>query len=134
MVRREAYIGEGHDHAASASAAVLLTVLMLTGWFPIAQAIGAWVFNSLAPLSDASHMLTDALALAVALSMIRVGRRPADRRRTWGYHRFEVLAAALNASLLHDVKGACFEVWSDLLGSVALILGAVVLWLTGWTG
>ncbi|MBI0435970.1 cation diffusion facilitator family transporter [Roseomonas sp. KE0001] len=178
-------MGQGHDHGAgNANSAALAKALGLTGAFLLAEVAGAYIFNSLALLSDAAHMLTDALALAVALVAIRVGRRPADRRRTWGYHRFEILAAAFNASLLFlvalyilyeayqrfrepaeigslgmlavaafgllvnwismrllaggsesslNVKGAYLEVWSDLLGSVAVIIGAAVIWATGWT-
>lgn len=178
-------MGSGHDHGAgSANSAALGKALGLTGAFMLAEVAGAYVFNSLALLSDAAHMLTDALALVVALIAIRVGRRPADRRRTWGYHRFEILAAAFNASLLFlvaiyilyeaygrfrepasvgsvgmlavavfgllvnwismrllaggsegslNMKGAYLEVWSDFLGSVAVIIGAAVIWATGWT-
>ena len=86
-----------HNHAAGANSKMLGWALALTTTFLVAELVGAYVFNSLALLSDAAHMLTDALALAVALVAIRVGRRPADRRRTWGYHRFEILAAAFNA-------------------------------------
>ena len=177
-------MGQGHDHGTgNANSAALTKALALTGSFLLAEVVGAYVFNSLALLSDAAHMLTDALALAVAIVAIRVGRRPADRRRTWGYHRFEILAAAFNASLLFlvalyilyeayqrfrepaevgslgmlavaafgllvnwismrllaggsesslNVKGAYLEVWSDFLGSVAVILGAGVIWATGW--
>ncbi|MBS5904673.1 MAG: cation transporter [Acetobacteraceae bacterium] len=178
-------MGQGHDHGAgNANSAALTKALALTGAFLLAEVAGAYVFNSLALLSDAAHMLTDALALAVALVAIRIGRRPADRRRTWGYHRFEILAAAFNASLLFlvaiyilyeayqrfrepaevgtvgmlavaafgllvnwismrllaggsesslNVKGAYLEVWSDFLGSIAVIVGAAVIWATGWT-
>jgi cobalt-zinc-cadmium efflux system protein len=45
-------------------------------------------------------MFTDAMALAIAIAAIRLSRMPADRKRTFGYYRFEVLAAALNAVLL----------------------------------
>jgi len=178
-------MGSGHDHGAgNANSAALAKALALTGSFLLVEVVGAYAFNSLALLSDAAHMLTDALALAVALVAIRIGRRPADRRRTWGYHRFEILAAAFNASLLFlvaiyilyeayqrfrapaeigsvgmlvvaafglmvnwismrllaggsegslNVKGAYLEVWSDFLGSVAVIVGAVIIWATGWT-
>jgi cobalt-zinc-cadmium efflux system protein len=50
-------------------------------------------------------MFTDAAALAIALAAIRIGRRPADDRRTYGYRRFEILAAAFNALLLFAVAG-----------------------------
>src|SRR5690606_19294350 len=95
----------GHDHAAGANARSLTIALALTGTFLIAELAGAWLFNSLALLSDAAHMFTDAAALAIALAAIRIGRRPADDRRTYGYRRFEILAAAFNALLLFAVAG-----------------------------
>ncbi|MEJ7931700.1 cation diffusion facilitator family transporter [Ramlibacter sp. AN1015] len=66
----------------------------------VAEVVGAWISGSLALLSDAAHMFTDAAALAIALSAARLSQRPADARRSFGYHRFEILAAALNAVLL----------------------------------
>ena len=69
-------MGQGHDHGAgNANSAALTKALALTGAFLLAEVAGAYVFNSLALLSDAAHMLTDALALAVALVAIRIGRR-----------------------------------------------------------
>lgn len=93
----------GHDHTAGANARSLTIALALTSSFLVAELAGAWLFNSLALLSDAAHMFTDAAALAIALAAIRIGRRPADDKRTYGYRRFEILAAAFNALLLFAV-------------------------------
>ena len=93
----------GHDHMAGANSRNLTIALALTGTFLLAELMGAWLFNSLALLSDAAHMFTDAAALAIALAAIRIGRRPADVKRTYGYRRFEILAAAFNALLLFAV-------------------------------
>jgi cobalt-zinc-cadmium efflux system protein len=93
----------GHDHTAGANAKSLTIALALTGTFLVAELVGAWLFNSLALLSDAAHMFTDAAALAIALAAIRIGQRPADKKRTYGYRRFEILAAAFNALLLFAV-------------------------------
>ena len=93
----------GHDHTAGANSRSLTIALALTGTFLVAELIGAWLFNSLALLSDAAHMFTDAAALAIALAAIRIGQRPADNKRTYGYRRFEILAAAFNALLLFAV-------------------------------
>lgn len=95
----------GHDHTAGANAKSLTIALGLTGSFLIAELVGAWWFNSLALLSDAAHMFTDAAALAIALAAIKIGQRPADKQRTYGYRRFEILAAAFNAVLLFVVAG-----------------------------
>ncbi|MFC7782126.1 cation diffusion facilitator family transporter [Legionella taurinensis] len=78
----------------------LWLALLLTGSFLIAEVIGGIITGSLALISDAAHMLTDVTALIIALIAIRIGKRPADARRTFGYYRFEILAAAFNAGLL----------------------------------
>ncbi|MGQ2931105.1 MAG: cation diffusion facilitator family transporter [Sphingopyxis sp.] len=97
--------GHAHNHGAGANARSLSIALGLTATFLVAELVGAWLFNSLALLSDAAHMFTDAAALAIALAAIRIGQRPADKRRTYGYRRFEILAAAFNAVLLFLVAG-----------------------------
>ena len=175
----------GSEHAlpATGNEGALRIALVLTGGFMLAEVIGGLMLNSLALLSDAAHMFTDVAALAIALAAIRVARRAADNRRTFGYHRFEILAAAFNALLLFgvaayilyeawqrwrnppvvqttgvlviavlglvvnlvsmrllsagkdaslNVKGAYLEVWSDLLGSIGVIVGALVIRFTGW--
>jgi cobalt-zinc-cadmium efflux system protein len=65
--------------------------------------IAGFITQSLALLSDAAHMFTDAAALAIALAAIKVAKRPADDKRTFGYQRFEILAALFNASMLFVV-------------------------------
>ena len=95
--------GHAHNHAAGANTKMLGWALALTSTYLVAEVIGAFVFNSLALLSDAAHMLTDVAALVIALVAIRIGQRPADDKRTFGYKRFEILAAAFNAMLLFAV-------------------------------
>lgn len=95
--------GHAHNHAAGANSRMLAWALGLTTTFLVAELIGAYVFNSLALLSDAAHMFTDAAALAIALAAVKIGQRPADDKRTFGYRRFEILAAAFNALLLFAV-------------------------------
>jgi cobalt-zinc-cadmium efflux system protein len=110
-------LSRGHDHAlpSAANERVLWLALGLTGTFLVAEVAAGLVFNSLALLSDAAHMFTDAAALAIALAAIRVARRPADSKRTYGYHRFEILAAALNALLLFAVAAyILYEGWKRL--------------------
>jgi len=95
-------MGAGHSHGISSNTNEkrLWIVLTLTGAFLIAELFAAYITRSLALLSDAAHMFTDVAALAVSLIAIRIGRRAADRKRTFGYQRFEILAAAYNASVL----------------------------------
>lgn len=66
----------------------------------IAEAVGGWWTNSLALLADAGHMLTDVAALALTISAIWVGGRPATERKTFGYYRLEILAAFVNGIAL----------------------------------
>lgn len=98
-----------HDHTKGASASSLKMALGLTGVILVAELLGAYFFNSLALLSDAGHMFTDAAALGIALTAVYLGQRPADDKRTFGYRRFEVLAAAFNAVLLFVI--ACFVLY-----------------------
>ena len=158
--------------------------LGLTTTYLVVEVIGAFWTNSLALLSDAAHMATDALGLMIALTAVRLSRRPPDARRTYGYARLEALGAVTNGLLLFgvgiyilweaaerfrqpqdiastgmmwvaafglvvnliamrllsagsgeslNVKGAYLEVWSDMLGSVAVIAGGLIIHFTGWT-
>ena len=95
-------MGTGHSHGQvqAGHEKTLWIALALTTTFLVVEIIGAFVTNSLALLSDAAHMFTDAAALAIALAAIQIGKRIADRKRTFGYYRFEILAAAFNAILL----------------------------------
>lgn len=174
----------GHSHGANASARQLSVALALTGTFLVVEVIYGFLSGSLALLSDAGHMLTDVMALVLSLFAIRIGQRAADGKRTFGYRRAEILAAALNAGALFaiglyilfeayrrlrepvevqsttmlvvavlglivnlisarllvsgsehslNVKSAYLEVMGDLLGSVAVIVGALVIRFTGLT-
>ena len=95
----------GHSHGAGASTKRLAIALGLTTTFLVAEVVGAFWFGSLALLSDAAHMFTDSAALAIALAAVKIGQRPPDDQRTFGYRRFEILAAAFNAILLFAVAG-----------------------------
>ena len=96
----------GHDHGVStANERNLWIVLGLTAAFMLAEIIGGVLTKSLALISDAAHMFTDAAALAIALAAIRISKRAADHKRTFGYYRFEILAAAFNAVVLFLVAG-----------------------------
>jgi cobalt-zinc-cadmium efflux system protein len=98
-------MGSNHSHAIpeNKKETTLWIALGLTTTFLIAEAIAGIVLNSLALLADAAHMFTDAAALAIALAAVRIAKRPADAKHTYGYHRFEILAAAFNALLLFAV-------------------------------
>lgn len=83
----------------------LAAVLLVTAAVLVAEAVGAALTGSLALLADAGHVLTDTAGLAIALAAAMAAARPARGRRTFGNHRFEVLAATANAILLFAVGG-----------------------------
>ncbi len=99
----------------------LRSVLILTGSYTLAEALGGWWTNSLALLADAGHMLTDDLALALALFAAHIARRPPDPSRTYGYARAEILAALANGVFLVLLCLFLFwEAWERLLNPPAV--------------
>jgi cobalt-zinc-cadmium efflux system protein len=173
----------GHPHDRADSERRVLLALVLTGGFMVVEVIGGLAAGSLALLADAGHMLTDTLSLALAFVAFRIGRWPQDSRRTYGYHRFQVLAAFVNGLTLVaivgwiaieatrrllepvevlgglmlavaviglvvniaafailnggdrrnlNLRGAALHVLADMLGSVAAIVAALVISITGW--
>ena len=91
-----------HDHA-SRSRSHLAVALAITISFFVVELIGGYITNSLALAADAWHMLNDAVALAFALIAAWIAGRPSDLRKTFGYHRTEILAAFLNGIFLWAV-------------------------------
>ena len=88
----------------------VLIALALTGTFMVVEVIGGILSGSLALLADAGHMLTDTMALALAAVAFPVSKRPADARLSFGYQRFQILAAFVNGlSLLVVVGWILFE-------------------------
>ena len=102
-------MGNGHDHAHASGRAEdrsrLKVVLAVTASVAVVELVGAFVSGSLALLADAGHMLTDTAAIVLALSASYVATLPATPRRTFGYHRAEILAALINALVLLGVCG-----------------------------
>jgi cobalt-zinc-cadmium efflux system protein len=182
--------GHGHQHGSGLARAgarhrrpLTLAFALVTG-FLVVQAVAALATGSLALLSDAGHMATDALGLGLALAAIHAASRGSrDPQRTFGLYRLEVLAALANAALLVgvagyvlweaadrltgppevaagpvllvglvglavnvvaflllrpgaqeslNVRGAYLEVVSDTLGSIGVVVAALVMALTGW--
>jgi cobalt-zinc-cadmium efflux system protein len=92
-----------HNHADRANHSAgrpLKLTLGLVLIIMVAEIIGGILSNSLALLSDAGHMLTDALALGLSLFAMNLARRPATATRTFGYHRAEIMAALANGTVL----------------------------------
>jgi cobalt-zinc-cadmium efflux system protein len=181
--------GHGHSHVSLRAGArhagrLRISFVLIVG-FLVVQVVVGLVTHSLALLSDAGHMATDALGLGMALAAISAANRAEQAgHRTFGLYRLEILAALANAVLLFavagyvlveaavrlneprdihslpvlvvgviglavnvvcflllregaaesmNVRGAYLEVFSDMLGSVGVIVAAVVMQFTDWT-
>jgi cobalt-zinc-cadmium efflux system protein len=94
-----------HDHAHPSHQGRLRWALVLTAIFFVAEVVGGVISNSLALLADAGHMFTDVGALALSLFVAWFSRQPAAPEKTYGYLRFEILAALLNGAVLLLVSG-----------------------------
>ena len=103
--------GHAHDHRA-ASRRALLAVLGLTLAFTVIEVVGGLLTGSLALLADAGHMVSDVLALSLALVAVTLARRPSTPRRSFGFQRAEILAAFVNGLALVAVSG--WIVWEAL--------------------
>jgi cobalt-zinc-cadmium efflux system protein len=94
----------GHAHGADANNERRMGLAAgLTGAFIFAEVAGGIVANSLALIADAGHMLTDFASLALAWFALRLARRPADWKRTYGFDRFQVLVAFVNGLALFAI-------------------------------
>jgi cobalt-zinc-cadmium efflux system protein len=90
----------------------LLWAFLITTLVLVAELVGGILTGSLALLTDAGHMLTDAASLGLALVALRVSGLPPNLRKTFGYHRFEILAALLNGLTLWAI--VVLLVWEAL--------------------
>lgn len=99
-----------HPHPHGVDAATqsrrLRWALLLTSGFLVAEVVGGILSNSLALLADAGHMFTDAAALGLSLFVAWFSRQPAAPEKTYGYLRWEILAALINGSVLLVVSAA----------------------------
>ncbi|NNC76395.1 MAG: cation diffusion facilitator family transporter [Woeseiaceae bacterium] len=121
-----------HDHdQTSSNMRRVIFALVLTGAFMVVEVIGGILSGSLALLADAGHMLTDTMALALAAIAFKVSKRPPDRQLTFGYQRFQILAAFVNGlSLLLIVGWILYEAVArliapqDVTGSTMLLVAS----------
>lgn len=93
-------IGALHDHGAHAPVKSLRIALTLTAVLLVAEVIGGLMSNSIALLADAGHMFTDVAALGLSLFVAWFSRQPATPTKSYGYLRWEILAAFLNGAAL----------------------------------
>ena len=121
-----------HDHShtptvTSANERKVLISFVLIFTFMVVEAVGGILSGSLALLADAGHMLTDAVALALAYAAFRFGRRAADSKRTFGYLRFEVIAGFLNAVTLFAIVGWIgYEAWERFFDPPQILAGPMM--------
>jgi len=105
----------------------LRLALALTGVVLVVELAGGLLAHSLALLSDAGHVLTDVFALGLAWFAVEQGKRPADPRRSYGYHRVSILAAFVNAiTLIVIVLAIAFEAVRRLMSPQGVEGGLVV--------
>lgn len=106
--------------------------LALTATFLVAEVVGGILANSLALLADAGHMLTDVAALALSLFVAWFSRQPAVPEKTYGYLRWEILAAFLNGAALLVVSGfIIFEAFGRLRAPEPVATGLMLSVATG---
>lgn len=91
---------------------ILLISFLIIFTYMIVEAVGGFVTNSLALLSDAGHMLSDAVSLGIALVAFQLAAKATTHEKTFGYKRFEILAAALNGLTL--ILIALFIFWEAI--------------------
>ncbi len=102
-IQKHEHVGHGHaghNHTHGMAKKTLRLAFFLTLIILCAGVVGGLLANSLALLSDAGHIVTDVFALGLAWLAAVQAERPADERKTFGYHRVGILAALLNALLL----------------------------------
>jgi cobalt-zinc-cadmium efflux system protein len=86
----------------------LVLAIAITGAILLAEVVGGILTNSLALLADAGHMASDLGALGLSLAALWLASRPPSARRTYGFHRAEVLAALANSLALMAISGYVF--------------------------
>ena len=96
-------MGNHSVHLENPSGRLLISIL-LNGLITLVEIVGGIFSNSLALISDAIHNLSDTLALILAWIANKVGVREPDAKRTFGYKRFEILSAFINASVLTAIS------------------------------
>lgn len=106
----------------------LLAVLGISLSVFIVELAAGLITNSLALLADAGHVLTDVAGVVIALIAVWFSARPGGERRTFGYHRMEILAAVVNAVLLFAVAGfVLYHAWGRLQAEPEILTGPMML-------
>lgn len=121
--------GHEHTHPPLGNRGRLIIVFSLTFAYMLAEAIGGFLTNSLALLSDAGHMLTDVAALLLALMAMWFAARPVTPKKTFGYYRMEILAALANGVALVAISLLIFYEALQRLASPEPVRGSEVVFI-----
>jgi len=124
----------GHRHGRDASATRLVLAVVFNVLITVAEFVAGFVAGSLALLADAAHNLNDTASMGIALAARKISTRAADRRRTFGYERAELIGAFINLTtlvlialyLLVEAIRRFFEPRS-IDGTLMIIVGAITL-------
>lgn len=117
-----------HSHSDKGNIKRVQFALTLTGIFMLVEVVGGIISGSLALLADAGHMLTDTMALGLAAFAFRVSSRPADTKRSYGYQRFQIIAAFVNGlSLLFIVGWILIEAVMRMIEPPEVIGGTMLI-------
>ncbi|SIT74604.1 cation diffusion facilitator family transporter [Pontibacter indicus] len=133
----------GHSHSHTANKKTLTISLVIITAYMVIEVIGGLLTNSLALLADAGHMLSDAISLFIALMAFKFSSKVADYSKTYGYKRFEILAAVINGATLILISGYIIyeaierfqhpaEIASSgmlLIAFIGLLVNALVAWI-----
>lgn len=113
--------GRGEERGTRASEHRLVLALVILVGFTVVEAVGGYFAHSIALLAEALHMLTDAAALILSIVALRMSRRPANSRRTYGHRRHQPLAAFVNGQvLLLLTAGVAYEAVRRLMHGSAV--------------
>lgn len=130
-----------HSHIPNNKKVLIISFILIAG-FMLVEFVGGIITNSLALLSDAGHMLSDAVALGVALLAVYISQKAISERKSFGYQRFEILAAALNGITLIAISlYICIEailrfqqpehiqiIGMLVISSLGLLINIIVAW------
>lgn len=135
--------GIGHSHAHNAPVKVLLWAVAITFGFAAIEAIAGWWSHALVLLSDAGHMASDSLALAIAAFAAWVSSRPPSAKHSYGFGRAEVIGAWFSSLLMvvvviyiiieaierfdnpHVIAGG----WVMIVGFIGMVLNLAIAWI-----
>ena len=117
----------GHTHGAGTDERRIAWAFIVIFGFMFIEIAGGVISGSLALLADAGHMVSDAAALGMSWAALRVGKRPADSMRSYGYRRLEVLVAFVNGCVLFLIAaGVVFEAIHRFAAPISVLGGPML--------